>query len=152
MGPPPYPPRPSSLCCCCCVAYVFWIFSEIAHFSISSFGMRFDFCGHISSSFVKRNQRRVTPQTSDWLKKGAEGRGQGGRLQGHSGGAGISVSGRESGILRGRKLFNGAYMSNIARRKSRTERRRRELVAAAVAVDVGSCSCCWKLREIFFII
>lgn len=70
------------------------------------------------------------------------------------GGAGISVSGRESGSLRGRKLFNGAYMSNIARRKSRTERRRRELVAAAVAVDVdvGSCSCCWKLREIFFII
>lgn len=146
---------PLSLCCCC-VAYVFWIFSEIAHFSISSFGMRFDFCGHISSSFVKRNQRRVTPQTPDWLKKEKRSRreeeGAWWQVAGAQGSPGISVSG-ESGSLRGRKLFNGAYMSNIARRKSRTERRRREVVAAAAAVDVnfGSCSCCWKLREIFLL-
>lgn len=71
--------------------------------------------------------------------------------QGAQGGTDIFVSGRESASLRGRKLFNGAYMSNIARRKSRTERRRREVFAAAVAVDVGSCSCCWKLREIFLL-
>lgn len=157
MPPLPSPPPLSLSLCAAAAAWhmFFWIFSEIAHFSISSFGMRFDFCGHISSSFVKRNQRRVTPETSDWLKKGAEWRGEG-RLVGCRGTRGRwHLRFGESGSLWGRKLFNGAYMSNIAWRKSRTERRRREVVAAAVAVaadvDVGSCSCCcWKLREIFY--
>lgn len=87
MPPLPSPPLSLSLCAAAAAWHMFfWIFSEIAHFSISSFGMRFDFCGHISSSFVKRNQRRVTPETSDWLKKGTEGwGGEAGRLQGHKG-------------------------------------------------------------------
>lgn len=150
MGPPLRTPLdfPLSAAAASHMFFGFSVKSRISQFPV--LGCASIFCGHISSSFVKRNQRRVTPQTSDWLKKGAA---REGRMVAQ-GGAGISVSGRESGSLRGRKLFNGAYMSNIARRKSRTERRRRELVAAAVAVDVdvGSCSCCWKLREIFFII
>lgn len=52
-----------------------------------------------------------------------------------------------SGSLRGRKLFNGAYMSNISRRKSRTARRR-----VAAAVDVAAAGSCVKFLFFYYLI
>lgn len=136
---------------CCCVTYVFWIFSEIAHFSISSFWMRFDFCGHISSSFVKRNQRRVTPQTSDWLKKEkrSRGEGEGARWQvaGAQGGTLASPFRGSLGVCEGgnylmartcRTLLGGNHALNVAVARSSLPLSLSPSTSAAAAA-AGSC-------------
>lgn len=100
--------------------------------------MRFDFCGHISSSFVKRNQRRVTPETSDWL---------GGWMEGDctaGGGGGEDISVSVLGVCEG-----GNY---LMARTCRTLLGGNHALHVVVAVAVDAAASAGSCVKFFFII